>query len=183
MSVVRIARAVLLALATLTTACADSTGPGDTGAHGSLRFTYSGAVSGNFVAEGVIDVSSDAGPPTNAGAVALSEGDLFAVMGVRPKAGNRVDMFILSLGNMRGTGTANINLLTCQDVGSGACPSGVFMLDLDPEGAAIDPEPAVPGTPMYILTTGIITVTSRSATRIRGTFSGTAISADIASLG
>ncbi len=182
MSVARAARPILLVLAAFAAACGDSTGPGLSGTEGVLRFTYSGTVSGNFVAEGAIDMSSPSGLPTSAGAVAMEEGGMFAVVGVRPTTGNRIDMFALSLGNMQGTGTVNINLIACQDIQSGTCPSGVFMLDVDPARAVVAPEPTLPDTPMYILMSGSITVTSRSATRIRGSFSGSAMSTDLASL-
>lgn len=152
---------------------------------GSVSFTYSGALAGSFQSTGQITEPVTSAPlQAVTGATAIRRDSLFSVMATRAAGSSRVDLFTMVLGDARGTGTFQINPLACQQQSLSTCRIALFALDVEPPsqlGGGFDPAPYMDRT--YVFLQGSVTVTSYSSTRVRGTFTGTAVRPNAEGLG
>lgn len=173
----------LLAAAALSLAGCDGSPSGsDSGPEGSLSFTYRGAASGSFKASGELKLAAGTAPQPSTGAAAFMPDSTLAVVAFRETGSGRGDGFSLLLGTVKSTGTLTLNLLGCQQQSPGACRIGFFAPDISAAELAATPDPAALLGKTYVLVLGEVKVTSISATRVKGTFSGTAFLANQQSL-
>ncbi|HEX8432240.1 MAG TPA: hypothetical protein VF625_13210 [Longimicrobium sp.] len=155
----------------------DSTGSSD-GALGTVSFNYSGDASGSFSASSRNE-DPNIRPPVSGGEVAIgtrSDDAAFGVQvtGIEPSGGGSRatigDLVGISVPVSSGAATFRISP-TCLD---DDCPFVFVALDTDITGD----EPDLLGT-FWFMEEGTVRVTSTSNDRVRGTFSGTAISFDL----
>lgn len=159
-------------LAAFTAACGDG-GTEPELQTGSLSFSYSGAESGTFAATGPLDV--DGGAPTSDGAAAQSYGTTFTrIAAVRMAGSNQADIIQFALPAVTGPGSFSLDMeCLSASYGGFTCPFAVI-------GLSVPTQSPPPGSPtvlpdgLYAFASGTITVTSVTATRIVGTFSGSA---------
>lgn len=165
----RIARS--LATACLVTLAAAACGgdaptePAQTAA--SMSFTYTGAESGSFAVTGLAG-------PAQAGAVGVKfDGPprLLLVSGMQLRTSTQADYLDLVLPEVSAPRTFSL----ADDCGPSieACPIGFVGIDQPLEFVLQDPE-TEPDQGLFVFTAGTVTVTMASATRIAGTFQGTA---------
>lgn len=150
---------VLVGLAMLgALSCSDTTEPS---VFGSVSFTYTGGGGGTFTASG--SAPSFAAPPTaTSWAVGYTDAGETYVVASKPRSGAQVDLAILRI--QRTTiGTETIDA-TCDTDGGTACTGMMLSLNFNGNGDT--------GDFFCALTTGSIVVTDVSASRIKGTFSG-----------
>lgn len=151
---------VTVALALLA-GCKDSTG---SSTHDRVSFTYSGSRSGSFSASG--PVPSTNAPWANAFAGASSASDGYTVSAYAPSTATVGSRLVLLTDQAGGIGTYSSD---CSDIGpTDRCFFGVVKFDWDGS--------APPGTSNGV-TFGTehvtLNITSLTATRMKGTFSGT----------
>ena len=142
---------------------------------GTVRFSYRGALTGTYEAAGELRVqAATAGPPAT-GATAFRQDSTLAVLAFRGVGGTRGDGFTLLLGALRSTGTFAFDPTACQSAAAGGCRVGAFAPGLDATALVASADPAQLAAGAYVLALGSVTVTRLSDTRLRGTFSGTAV--------
>jgi hypothetical protein len=132
-----------------------------------MSFTYSGAESGSFAVTGLAG-------PSQAGVIAVKfrgPPTLLVVSGMQLRTSTQVDFFDLVLPEVAAPRTFSL----ADECGSsfGDCPMGFVGIDQPLEFVLPDPE-AEPDQGFFVFTSGTVTVTKVSATRIAGTFQGTA---------
>jgi hypothetical protein len=160
--------------------CGDDTTGSSGEEAGELSFSYSGDVSGSFAASGrSVDPSIRSPTPGTEIAIGTRSPDANAgvqVVGIDPEGsgsqGRTGDVVALSIPVTTGSATFRVSP-TCLDED---CPFVLVALDTEIT-ASVSPTPS--GT-FWFMETGTIRVTSASDERVRGTFSGTAISFDLA---
>jgi len=165
--------AVALGVA-LTLAACDGGGPGDpnppeTG--GTVSFTFSGDQSGSFSAAGMRQGSPE-NPAFGTWAAAgwSQEEQQLAVAAFRGRTAPAGDWFVLGLGNTTGTGTVTLDGAPCLEGEEDGCAMGILGFDVREPGE-FDPT----NDRVYAILSGTVTITTFTADRLRGTFSGTAV--------
>jgi hypothetical protein len=159
----RRSKRTLLALASLAllplAACKDSNGP-DRGMVGEVHFTYSGAVSGEFEAEGKVTAANSA-----SGTFAFAQivddpegGDALVLYSQEGRSsGNKYDALLVVLDDpAKGT-------VTCTESNPECAFLSAFVLGQD-DGSSADPDA------LFIGTSGQFTITEMDDDRVRGTF-------------
>ena len=141
---------------------------------GSLTFSYSGAESGTFAVSGPLDI--DGGPPSSdgAGAVTSNANAVTRITAVRIAGSGEADIIQILLPPVTAPGSFTLDM-ECLSLSSDGfdCPFAVLGLALP----TTSPPPGTTPTPpegLYVFSSGTVTVTSVTATRITGTFTGTA---------
>jgi hypothetical protein len=139
--------------------CSDSSGPN---VSGSVSFSFTGGGGGTFTASG--NAPSFTAPPTaTSWAVGYVDAGETHVAASRPRSGALVDLAIL---RFEGTATGSQTIdVSCNIDGSTACTGMELLLNFNGNGDT--------GDFFCALTSGSIVITEISATRARGTFSGT----------
>ena len=158
-------------------ACGETTEP-DLDVIGSVKFDYSGAMTGSFTAAGDLPLDA-AGIPTSipgSAAAAIVRPAGMTLVGVRGVGNGEGDVLVLHIGNFTGVGSYAMDMSTCgnPDDPSG-CRIGAFM----PAASLAELRQATELGPLsvqgvFLIATGTVTVTEYSARtdgRIRGTFS------------
>lgn len=170
---------VLLAglLAATSAACGGGTEPElDVG---SLSFTYSGAESGAFAAVGPLDPNEDLPTSDGAAGVRFGSESLLLVTAVQMRGTANANVIQLALPNITAPRTFNLDDDQClTSPAAFACPFIFMGIDV-PIQSMGGPDVTAPPDGLYIFSTGTITVTAVSATRITGTFQGSAESLDL----
>lgn len=167
MTMAGLARAVLIALCVSSIACG---GDGPTAppvsASGSLSFSYSGAVSGTF------DVNGAIGSNPSEGATAIKGGlfDGLLVMGVQMRDAARADFLDIILPPVTAPSVFSLSYAACTSLAT-LCPLASLTLDVQ----ILSPVyPPYVDDNRYLFTTGNVTVTAITASRVTGTFEGSA---------
>lgn len=167
-------RRMLLAVtvAAFTVGCgSDSTGPGgDEGLSGSMSFTYSGALSGTFSANGKFTGNLESS--LNAGSLTIGfrhpENGLFGVNGYDITSGTRGNMAVMVFeGTEKGRYTPGVPS-ECEP----RCATVMLYFNLDMGGGAQTPGSE---TRTFYFETGELNVTELDSKVVKGTFSGTAV--------
>ncbi|HEY0025759.1 MAG TPA: hypothetical protein VGB24_22920 [Longimicrobium sp.] len=136
------------------TACGDPSGSGDQ--QGLLRFNYTGALTGSYVAEAPAQDTSGTGP------YALARPHLVGYEIESRSASPMVRVGMIT--DQRATGVYEVQLI-CDISDTRRCAAGAIEFPADP---------ATGVRQRYVMVAGTVTITSANARRIRGTFSGTA---------
>lgn len=126
---------------------------------GTMAFTYAGGISGTFNASGTLPTSQAAMETSSWAAAELSPPDVFAAAAV-PRTSTSHDFVFLDIGRTT-AGTSSISNSCSVNCG------GFFVLFGQANGS---------GTTFLqdcFIETGTITITEITATRVRGTFTGT----------
>lgn len=139
-------------------ACSDSSGPEN---QGSMMFTYSGAGGGAFSASGNTPTLG-ALPTGSSWAVGFTDAGETHIAGSKPRSGGLVDLAILRIARTT-AGSASIDA-TCNIDGDSACTGMEFLLNFNGNDDT--------GDFFCALTSGAIVLTEISASRAKGTFSG-----------
>jgi hypothetical protein len=138
--------------------CSDSTEPN---VFGSLTFSYAGGGGGTFTAQG--GAPSFGAPSTTVSwAVGYTETGETFVAASKPRSGQNVDMAILRI-QRTSAGSEPIDT-GCDEDGDVACTVMVLFLNFNGNGDT--------GDFFCTLTSGTIVITEISASRAKGTFSG-----------
>ena len=161
-----IGRAAVL-LAALT-ACGGNDGPTEPVATvNSMSFAYSGAASGSFAVSGEAGAGADgaaalrfAGPP-----------GMLVVVGMKTHSATRAALMHLVLPSVTAPRSLSLSDEACLDFNT-TCPLAAFAPDMEAGQPSLTPDADLED--MYVFTSGTVVVTSVSATRIAGTFEGTA---------
>ncbi|CAA9339693.1 MAG: hypothetical protein AVDCRST_MAG89-2557 [uncultured Gemmatimonadetes bacterium] len=140
--------AIVLALA----ACGDSTGNEDSN-RGSIAFSYSGAESGSFDADG--EFRRGVTTSTTFSAAVIDE-DGITLIGNEARTNNRSDLFLMVVPERRGTTTCTADDFDCEML-------ALFLLN------ASDTDQLSDG--FFGGTDGSVNVTGLTENRVRGTFS------------
>lgn len=149
-----------LPLALLLGACHDPSGPGQTGNESRITLSYTGGVTGTFVAEGDPDRGTVPAAQTFAiGHRYLADG-WFEVIAYRQRGGGRFDVATVTA-PLTGVGTVAIDRLCADDV----CPDVGIGLDIGPANGAV-------AAHTCHLDQGTIRITALSEARASGTVSG-----------
>jgi hypothetical protein len=154
----------LLAATSFALGCGDSgsgspTGP--TAGSGSVSFNFTGAVSGNYSASGAVQVNQITGAQFGTWAAGGREGGELAVVAFRARTNPRGDFFGLFVEGITGPRTVSIT----EDCETN-CAEVVFVTNMSITGTDQTFER------ICVLLTGSVTVSSISAQRAQGTFSG-----------
>ncbi len=148
-------------------ACDGPTGAGETVDPGALRFTYAGSVSGTFGVEGapLLDARGRAAPGAwaVAGPSARFPEEKLTVVGYRGGAGGDAVLFAISMPRLSAPGTVTID----RDCAGQQCASALLLFGSDEPHR---PHAGVERTCEVL--SGTVTVTSITAERVAGTFSG-----------
>lgn len=136
-------------------ACGDPTGSSGN-QQGSLRFDYTGALTGSYVVEAPAQDTSGTGP------YALARTHLVGYEIESRSASPMVRVGMIT--DQRGTGVYEIQLI-CDISDTRRCAAGAIEFPADP---------ATGVRQRYIMMAGTVTITSANTRRIRGTFNGTA---------
>jgi hypothetical protein len=135
---------------------------------GSISFTYSGAQSGSFSAQGNIRLDSNGDPVTDSFANAWADGERLMIAGMRVRSAERRDGIAFLFSGQPAPGSYPLDFMQC---GSGQsqtpCSVGMIVLNVPIQGG--DP------TDGYIFVSGTMNLTRVSSTFVEGTFSGTAL--------
>jgi hypothetical protein len=148
-------RAAALILPVLLVACGDSGGTTPATRTPGLSFGFSGAISGEFRAQGIPGASSYA-----SFAVLMEDEEDALILAQQPRSGLRSDNLLVRLPTTS-PGTYAFSGEECP-----GCALGVFLYDL-----ALDDTLSTPR--MYMVTRGNVQVSHSDAQGIRGTFHGT----------
>lgn len=140
--------AIALALA----ACGDSTGNEDSN-RGSIAFTYSGAESGSFDADGEFRRGITASSTFSA---AIIDEDGITLVGNETRANNRSDLFLMLVPERRGTTTCAATDIDCEMF-------GLFFINVSEQDELSDG--------IFAGSEGSVNVTGLTEKRVRGTFS------------
>lgn len=168
MSLAGVVRVVCAGLCVAYAGCGGDGPTEPAGPSGSLSFAFSGAESGSFSVDGRI------GPATsNHGATAVKYDEFFpfmAIVGLRMRSATRGDFFDIELPVVTAPGVFFLDESGCTSSMT-TCPVATFAVNLpvqSPLLAMWDAEN------QYEFTSGTVTVTSISSTRMTGTFDGSA---------
>lgn len=133
---------------------------------GVTTFTVSGALEGKFEAGGEFQPGNSSQIDSYAAGSRSGNRLLIAAyQRVGTSSGNR---FVLQIRNLPGTGTVNIvRPEQCTDATTTPCASGRFIFDTAPNASVSDDQ-------TFTLTTGTVSVSTATAQRVSGTFSGQA---------
>ncbi|MBA2245430.1 MAG: hypothetical protein H0W11_10765 [Gemmatimonadetes bacterium] len=169
----------LLLLLLLTAGCDRSpTPPEQFDPHGTLSFTYRGAISGSYQATGELPLQTGGLPTSGTGARAVQQEGVLALVAFRGAAAQG-DLFSLVLGEVRGPGTLTLDPLACQQQNLAGCRLGVLSLEVDPSqldaGGDLAAQLAQLAERTYLLLLGSVTITSLTEKRVRGTFQATGL--------
>jgi hypothetical protein len=161
----RIARRMCLML--LAAGCGGDSPTEPAEASPAMSFTYTGAEFGSFAVTGLAG-------PAQAGAVGVKFGEpprMLFVSGRQMRTSTQVDFLDLVLPEVSAPGTFSL----ADDCGASLenCPMGFVGIDQPLEVVSEDPD-TEPDQGFFVFTSGTVTVTKVSATRIGGTFQGTA---------
>src|SRR5687768_12808585 len=149
-------------------ACGGGDGPTEPVATtNSMSFAYSGAVSGSF------DVSGEGGPGDEGASGFKFAGPrtMLTIGGVKKLSATRATLMQLILPDVTAPRTFNLSDDVCLDFNT-TCPLAAFAPDIEPGPPSLSPDADL--DEFYLFTSGTVVVTSVSATRITGTFAGTA---------
>jgi hypothetical protein len=164
-------RTIKLVAATLAAvalaACGDSTGSNPKATSGSLSFTYAGARSGSYSAQGTFQVQNDSmivKQSFAAGLKVVSNGQtamgLLSYVPVNSTTGNEL---IILFPGISGATSIDLDPNAC----TSQCPLALLAFDTDPNAAEDNSQ-------LFFFTSGHVNVTSTSNGRMKGTFNGTA---------
>lgn len=169
-------RTAFLLLAALSlTSCGDgSTEPEAFDPSGSLSFSYGGTISGRFSVAGELVIPGGAvSPVTGAGAFLQQEN--LALVATHADGPVQADVFSIMLGDARGTGSYPVDPSSCTSGSLTKCRVGIFLPDMESSELSVTPDLETLRSRSFVMITGDITITSYSATRVRGTFRGLAV--------
>jgi len=146
-------------------ACRDGTGIDDS--PGSIGFDFAGSASGTFAARGTAPVVA---PGAEYPYVSFTSAVRLGTAGITLNAyqdlgGHRGNRIFIHLREPAAGATLNFQGLYCGDAPGVRCALGRFDRDVDLNHPSFD-------TPQMTFLSGTVHVTSVTATRIRGTFSG-----------
>lgn len=137
----------------------DSNAP--TGLNGNVTFTFSGAASGTYNATGTLPTGGNVTTSTwSAGFVSTSEGAVF-VESATPGSASTHNFFFLSIARTT-AGSAGVD----PNCSANVCTDLFFELGAPNSGTA-------EATQTCVLESGTVVITEITATRVKGTFSGT----------
>lgn len=141
----------------------DSTGPSKTN-QGSVKFNYSGALSGGFSASGTPKVDIDNIKSSFAVAMRDDSTGMVAVAAFQIKSGTRGDMAVFIV-EKEEVGSYDMSFEDCEE----NCAMALFYFNVDFETGISEDSHA------FISDSGAVKLTSVSAKQLKGTFSGSAI--------
>jgi hypothetical protein len=168
--------ALILSAVVLLTSCGrGSTDPEPFDPIGSLSFTYRGGITGTFSSAGTLEIAADNSFSPVTGASAYRQQDRLALVASYADAPPRADIFSLLLGDVRRSGSFQIDPAPCAGGSLAECRVGFFL----PEVAASEwtgtPDLETVRNRSYLMITGDVTITSISETRVKGSFRGIAL--------
>ncbi|HEU0015496.1 MAG TPA: hypothetical protein VFQ45_17570 [Longimicrobium sp.] len=142
---------------------------------GSVSFTYTGARSGSYEAQGAMIPQGGTAPQPVTGATAYREGDVLSILAFRATTATVGDGFVLVLGGVTQRSSVQLDPLSCSEQSLSTCRAGVFAPNIDAAALSENPDLATLAANAYVLAIGSVNVTTFNAVRVKGTFSGTAI--------
>jgi len=163
----QIIKAALAGAVALLAACGDSTGSSNTATgSGSLSYTYTGARSGSYSANGEFqqNTTSFVKQPFAVGVRSQQAGlSAISIVSYLPVTSTTGHMVLIGIPELSGTGNIDLSGTSC----SSLCPLALLLFDTNPDLEEDDSQ-------LFGFTGGRVSVTSNSGGHLRGTFSGTA---------
>lgn len=149
--------------------------PPTSSATGSLAFNYSGARSGAFSASGTpVFNASGFLYGTYAGAIKSQQRpNEYTIMGSIAKGGTTADAFMITIGGLTAPGSYPICLFSCGAT-QPATAATLATVMFNGNWASTGLQSGDPSS-TFLMNTGTITITSITATRITGTFTGNGV--------
>jgi hypothetical protein len=171
----RCTRLSALVASALALAACDGSSTGSSTTTGSVSFHYAGSSSGDFSASGDVPRTGASPAVQFVAAVRDSSGDepIVALVGFQPVAGGRVHLVEFDMQDARGERTLSM-AESCYDQSTLAgCAIALVGLNYD-----VSTSQSVAGEESYFTDAGTMHVTTATATRLQGTFSGHATELD-----